>query len=73
MNNIKESKTALIRYYTIYDRKLFWIVECDVCNKRWRLDLPKTREIHGGNILHLLNHAYGHIDREDSKILGGEE
>ena len=34
-----------------------WLIVCEKCGDMWHLDKNST---HGGNVLHLLNHARGH-------------
>jgi hypothetical protein len=57
------------RNYTIIDRKQAWELKCIVCNERYQLNKPtKGEDVHGGNILHLLDHAASHpLPQEDGE------
>jgi len=51
---------AIRKYFTVETapRKTDkWLIVCEKCGNMWHLD--KTSK-HGGNVLHLLNHARGH-------------
>lgn len=50
---------SLREYFDLGETKLGWEVCCKRCNKSW--ELKRGGEQHPGNILHLLNHAFGHI------------
>jgi hypothetical protein len=49
---------AIRRDFTVLERGRYWHIRCDVCRKAW--SLPREKQTHPGNILHLLNHAEGH-------------
>lgn len=48
----------LKEYFTVEESEKAFQFSCKKCAKAW--ELKKGGEQHPGNILHLLNHAYGH-------------
>lgn len=56
----QDPMAAIRKYFTVETapRKTDkWLIVCEKCGNMWHLD--KTSK-HGGNVLHLLNHARGH-------------
>ena len=59
-----DSLKPLRKHYAVYQRNGHVILECDVCEARWSLKRKGPRApIAVGNVLHLLNHAYSHIQK----------
>ncbi len=57
----KKLPLEIRRNYTIKDQGNTWHLKCDVCGDSWSLAKPeKGKEVHGGNVLHLLDHAASH-------------
>lgn len=57
-NEVYEGLEGLKKYFAIDQDEKGFIFKCLKCSRRWRLN--KGGEKHPGNVLHLLNHAYGH-------------
>ena len=54
---------AIRKYFTVEDaprQKDKYLIVCEKCGDMWHLAKDSK---HGGNILHLLNHARGHDDK----------
>lgn len=65
---------TLRRNYSIKDVGKSWHLTCDVCSKRWELQKPeKGQSVHGGNILHLLDHAASHPLPEAEEVGESDE
>ena len=57
----KKLPLAIRRNYSIKDQGDHWVLKCDVCSEGWSLKKPeKGKDVHGGNILKLLDHAASH-------------
>ncbi len=58
------------RHFTAKDNGGDWTLTCDVCKEQWRLQKPqKGRKLHGGNVLHLLEHAASHpLPKEEDEV-----
>lgn len=57
----KQIPIEIKRNYTITTEKDHWVLKCDVCGQGFQLKKPeKGKDIHGGNILALLDHAASH-------------
>ena len=55
---------ALQGKFAIFSRRGWWKICCYDCNREWRLE--KSKVVHPGNLLHLLNHYAGHeLKRND--------
>jgi len=55
------------RNYSIKDKDTEWHLTCLMCDKAWKLQKPgKGEKIHGGNILHLLDHTVSHSVAEEA-------
>ncbi len=55
------------RNYSIKDKDTEWHLSCLMCDKAWKLQKPgKGEKIHGGNILHLLDHTLSHSVAEEA-------
>lgn len=64
----KKLPLAIQRAYSINDKGPEWHLSCLVCDKAWKLQKPgKGEKIHGGNILHLLDHAASHTVAEEAE------
>lgn len=63
---IKDFRRALIKYFSIYERPDRLIIECDHCGARWSQTIRRGKELGAGNVLHLLNHAYGHHEEREA-------
>jgi hypothetical protein len=63
----KKLPLEIQRNYSIKDKGPEWHLSCIVCSKAWKLQKPgKGEKIHGGNILHLLDHAASHPLAEEA-------
>lgn len=54
---------AIKKYFTVEDaprQKDKYLITCEKCGDMWHL---KKDSDHGGNVLHLLNHARGHDEK----------
>lgn len=57
----KKLPLEIRKNYTIKDEGDHWTLKCDVCGEGYSLKKPeKGKEVHGGNILKLLDHAASH-------------
>jgi hypothetical protein len=64
----KKLPLEIQRNYSINDKGTEWHLSCLVCDKAWKLQKPgKGEKIHGGNILHLLDHAASHPLAEEAE------
>lgn len=64
----KKLPLEIQRNYSIKDKGQEWHLSCIVCSKAWNLQKPgKGEKIHGGNILHLLDHAASHPLAEEAE------
>jgi hypothetical protein len=64
----KKLPLEIQRNYSIKDKGTEWHLSCLVCDKAWQLQKPgKGEKIHGGNILHLLDHAASHPLAEEAE------
>lgn len=66
----KKLPLEIQRNYSIKDKGAEWHLSCLVCDKAWKLQKPgKGEKIHGGNILHLLDHAASHPLAEEAEVV----
>lgn len=64
------------RNYSIKDQDDHWVLKCIVCSQAWQLTKPaKGKAVHGGNVLHLLEHTASHPlpKEEDQGLVKVEE
>ena len=67
----KKLPLAIQRGYSIKDKGTEWHLSCLVCDKAYSLQKPgKGEKVHGGNILHLLDHAASHTLAEEAEEVG---
>jgi hypothetical protein len=59
------------RQFSITNNKDHWILKCDSCGTKFQLKKPaKGKDIHGGNLLALLDHAASHpLPQEEEEEL----
>lgn len=70
-NSNKQLPIEIKRNYGITNNKDHWILKCDVCGTKFQLKKPeKGKDIHGGNILSLLDHAASHpVPQEEEMVV----
>lgn len=59
---------SLRRGFVVEDKRPereYWVITCKTCKHRWSLATGK--KVHGGNILHLLNHEAEHLIEKEGK------
>jgi len=70
----KKLPLEIQRNYSIKDKDTEWHLSCLMCDKAWKLQKPgKGEKIHGGNILHLLEHTASHTSTEEAAEEATEE
>ena len=57
------------RNFSVKDQDDHWVLKCIVCSQSWQLKKPaKGKPVHGGNVLHLLEHTASHpLPKEEEK------
>lgn len=70
-NTGKQLPIEIKRNFGITNNKDHWVLKCDVCGTKFQLKKPeKGKDIHGGNILALLDHAASHpVPQEEEMVV----
>lgn len=64
----KQLPIEIRRHYSVTNNKDHWVLKCDTCAAKYQLKKPaKGKDIHGGNLLALLDHAASHPLPEEEK------